>query len=221
MENREHFGALTPRMQAFREEVLEEKPYVEAERAVLVTEAYRAHPNQPRVMMRALMLEKILIEQLIAGPDSEGLLPVCYPDVIINSVLVEDDICTIDFNSRFNEADAGITDPELSLYAFVNTITDALRLDGVVIRIDGSTDVRFRSQVSLDQVFKKNYAIVEESEDEDRDAAADGQGDGGNAQAGQDAGDASGTDTRRADNDSAAASADALVGIVQGEQETE
>ena len=170
-----------------------------------------------------LMLEKILIEQLIAGPDGEGLLPVCYPDVIINSVLVENDICTIDFNSRFNEADAGIADPELSLYAFVNTITDAPRLDGVVIRIDGSTDVRFRSQVSLDQVFKKNYAIVEESEDEDRDAAVDGQGEGGNAQAGDDAGEASNTDTRKADNDSnsTAASADALVGIVQGEQETE
>ena len=31
MENVEHFGALTPRMKAFREEVLDEKPYVDAE----------------------------------------------------------------------------------------------------------------------------------------------------------------------------------------------
>lgn len=60
MENREHFGSLTPRMQAFREEVLDEKPYVDAERAVLATEAYCAHQNQPRVMMRALMLQNIL-----------------------------------------------------------------------------------------------------------------------------------------------------------------
>ncbi|MBO4887284.1 MAG: glycyl radical protein [Firmicutes bacterium] len=60
MENTEHFGRLTERMQAFREEVLDEKPYVEAERALLVTEVYKANMNQPRVMMRALMLEKIL-----------------------------------------------------------------------------------------------------------------------------------------------------------------
>ncbi len=60
MENKEHFGSLSPRMQQFREEVLDEKPYVEAERAVLATKAYEAHRNQPRVMMRALMLEKIL-----------------------------------------------------------------------------------------------------------------------------------------------------------------
>ena len=60
MENKEHFGSLTKRMQAFREEVLDEKPYVDAERAVLATEAYKENQNQPRVMMRALMLKKIL-----------------------------------------------------------------------------------------------------------------------------------------------------------------
>ena len=58
--NSSHFGELTPRMQAFREEMLDEKPYIDAERAVLATEAYRANQNQPNVMKRALMLEKIL-----------------------------------------------------------------------------------------------------------------------------------------------------------------
>ena len=60
MENKEHFGALKERMQAFREEVLDEKPYIDAERALLATEAYRANQNQPQVMKRALMLQKIL-----------------------------------------------------------------------------------------------------------------------------------------------------------------
>ena len=65
MENREHFGALTGRMQAFREEVLDEKPFIDAERAVLATEAYEASKNQPPVMRRALMLERILDEMSI------------------------------------------------------------------------------------------------------------------------------------------------------------
>ena len=60
MENREHFGALTNRMQAFREEVLDEKPYIDAERALLATEVYKAQQNQPNVMKRALMLQNIL-----------------------------------------------------------------------------------------------------------------------------------------------------------------
>lgn len=55
-----HFGELTARMRAFREEMLDERPYIDAERAVLATEAYRESQNQPNVMKRALMLEKIL-----------------------------------------------------------------------------------------------------------------------------------------------------------------
>lgn len=60
MENRVHFGALTDRMKAFREEVLDEKPYIDAERAVLATQAYQENQNQPRIMVRALMLKRIL-----------------------------------------------------------------------------------------------------------------------------------------------------------------
>jgi len=60
MENTKNFGALTERMQAFREEVLDEKPYIDAERAMLVTETYKRHQNQPNVMKRALMLANVL-----------------------------------------------------------------------------------------------------------------------------------------------------------------
>lgn len=65
MENVEHFGKLSERMQCFRNEVLNEKPYVDAERAVLVTDVYKKHQNQPRVMLRALMLKEILENQTI------------------------------------------------------------------------------------------------------------------------------------------------------------
>ncbi len=60
MENKAHFGSLTDRMRTFREEVLDEKPYIDAERALLATQAYKENQNQPRVMVRALMLKKIL-----------------------------------------------------------------------------------------------------------------------------------------------------------------
>lgn len=60
MENKAHFGSLTGRMEAFREEVLNEKPYIDAQRAILATEAYKENLHQPRVMARANMLKKIL-----------------------------------------------------------------------------------------------------------------------------------------------------------------
>lgn len=60
MENVEHFGTLTERMKEFREEVLDEKPYIDAQRAILATLAYKENLNQPRAMVRAKMLEKVL-----------------------------------------------------------------------------------------------------------------------------------------------------------------
>lgn len=65
MENKEHFGELTERMKIFREEVLDEKPHIDAERAILVTESYKKNLNQPPVMKRALGLKNILEKMTI------------------------------------------------------------------------------------------------------------------------------------------------------------
>lgn len=65
MENVKHFGSLTDRMKSFREEVLEEKPYIDAERAILCTKAYKENRDKPRVLLRAIMLKEILYNMSI------------------------------------------------------------------------------------------------------------------------------------------------------------
>lgn len=74
MENVEHFGTLTERMKEFREEVLDEKPYIDAQRAILATLAYKENLNQPRVMVRAKMLEKVLDNMSIYIEDKSLLV---------------------------------------------------------------------------------------------------------------------------------------------------
>ena len=44
MNHTQHFGALTPRMNHFREELLEAEPRVCAERAILTTGSTRTSP---------------------------------------------------------------------------------------------------------------------------------------------------------------------------------
>ena len=69
------FGELTPRMKQFREELIEAKPQVCVERAVITTETYQENQDQPLAIKRALMLQNILDgmsifiepETLIAG----------------------------------------------------------------------------------------------------------------------------------------------------------
>ena len=74
MENKAHFGSLTPRMQEYRESVLDQKPYIDAQRAVLATESYKKNLNQPAVMKRALMLQNILAKMDIYIEDETVLV---------------------------------------------------------------------------------------------------------------------------------------------------
>ncbi|WP_116115556.1 glycyl radical protein [Austwickia chelonae] len=55
-----HFGDLTPRMAAWREQLMETTPSVCVERALLTTETYREHQHEPMVIRRALMLKNVL-----------------------------------------------------------------------------------------------------------------------------------------------------------------
>ncbi|HSN12048.1 MAG TPA: glycyl radical protein [Propionibacteriaceae bacterium] len=55
-----HFGRLTPRMAAWREELLDTPQSVCVERALLTTETYRLHQNEPMVLRRALMVQNVL-----------------------------------------------------------------------------------------------------------------------------------------------------------------
>ncbi len=55
-----HFGRLTPRMAAWREELVDTRQSVCVERAVLTTQTYREHSDQPMVLLRALMLKNVL-----------------------------------------------------------------------------------------------------------------------------------------------------------------
>lgn len=55
-----YFGDLTPRMKHFREELLNAKPQVCVERAMVTTQTYKENQNQPLAIKRALMLKNIL-----------------------------------------------------------------------------------------------------------------------------------------------------------------
>ncbi len=93
-----HFGALTPRMNQFREALLDAKSQVCAERAILTTESYKLHADKPVTLKRAYMLENILRnmtifiepETLIAGnqASSNRSAPI-FPEYAMDWVIRE------------------------------------------------------------------------------------------------------------------------------------
>ena len=55
-----HFGTLTPRMAAWRDELLDTEQSVCVERAVLTTQSYQEHKGLPVVLQRAYMVQSVL-----------------------------------------------------------------------------------------------------------------------------------------------------------------
>lgn len=55
-----YFGKLTPRMQSFREDLLNAKPQICVERALITTKVYKENQDQPLALKRAQMLKEVL-----------------------------------------------------------------------------------------------------------------------------------------------------------------
>ncbi|WP_163627405.1 glycyl radical protein [Lactiplantibacillus plantarum] len=55
-----HFGKLTPMMDRLRDSIIDAKPYVDPERAILTTETYRQHQDEQVDILWAKMLEHVL-----------------------------------------------------------------------------------------------------------------------------------------------------------------
>ena len=68
-----YFGGLTPRMDSFREELLNAKPQICVERARITTAVYKANMHQPLAIRRAMMLKNIL-EQMTIFIEPQTLL---------------------------------------------------------------------------------------------------------------------------------------------------
>lgn len=122
MKNIEHFGDLTPRMNDFREKVLDKKPYICAERALLATESYRLYQNQPPVMKRALMLKNILEKM---------------------SIYIEDETLIVG-NQAASNKDAPIF-PEYTLEFVIDELDKFEKRDGDVFFITEETKAALRS----------------------------------------------------------------------------
>ena len=122
MNNQAHFGTLTPRMNEFREKLLDKKPYICAQRALLATEAYQENQNQPVVMKRALMLKNILEKM---------------------SIYIEDETLLVG-NQASSNRDAPIF-PEYTLEFVLNELDLFEKRDGDVFYITEETKEAIRS----------------------------------------------------------------------------
>ena len=95
--------------------------------------------------------EKVLVEQLIKGPSSDNETAVIPAETKVLSVSVKDHICYVNLDKGFLDT-TNVMNPELPVYAIVNTIIEGSSIGRVQILIDGKDITRVKE-------YKRNQKI--------------------------------------------------------------
>lgn len=113
-----------------------------------------------------MVLERVVLEQLIAGPEKSGGSAFLDSSVKIQKIQTKDGICTVMFDSSVNDSAAEIgVEPRVALYAIVNSICATCdEITGVQFEIAGDDSGKFRGEVDLGQVFSMDYSYIREEE---------------------------------------------------------
>ena len=110
-----------------------------------------------------LSVEKLIVEQLIKGPSQEGERAVVPPETQVLGVSSRDGICYVNLDQEFLRGVSGV-DPEVAVYAIVNSVIEGGGASQVQILVSGETDVSYMNRVTLSKPLTRNLDIVEETD---------------------------------------------------------
>lgn len=130
-------------------------------------------------------MSRLVIEQLIDGPKTEGLSPVLPSDTRILNISLQEGVCYVNLDSNFMTS-AVATIEVLPIYAIVNSLSELTNISKVQIAINGETNRKYREVVALDVLFERNLDLVttlkaeQESAISENNANGNGNGNNGN-----------------------------------------
>lgn len=111
-------------------------------------------------------MEKLVVEQLMKGPDvieglEEGTALATVPSsAVLQKITVSEGICYVDFSEEFLTKIPNITD-RVAIYSVVNSLTELDNVNKVQFLINGETKAIYQSSKGFDQFFERNLDMVE------------------------------------------------------------
>ncbi|MBQ9123266.1 MAG: GerMN domain-containing protein [Lachnospiraceae bacterium] len=107
-------------------------------------------------------MEKLVLEELIKGPDSSfaEAHALINPATKIVSVSVKDGICYVNLDSTFTTQIYNGT-AEVVLYSIVNSLTELGNVKKVQFSIDGVSEITYREKYSFTTIFERNLDLIE------------------------------------------------------------
>ena len=119
--------------------------------------------NRRGVYSSNIAMEKLVIEQLIKGPNAEDIYPTVNANTKVISVNVKDGTCYVNLDENFLKQTTGVN-AEVTIYSITNSLVELPNINKVQISINGDTNYMFCESISLTNVFERNLDIVESVE---------------------------------------------------------
>lgn len=112
-----------------------------------------------------IAMEKLVVEQLINGPENSELYPTINPETKIVNVTVKDGICYVNLSEEFLTQIYQVT-PEISIYSLVDSLVELPNVNKVQISVNGETAVTYQESISLTTVFERNLDLLYSGKEE-------------------------------------------------------
>lgn len=107
-----------------------------------------------------ISMEKLVVEQLIKGPNNEELFPTVNPETKINNVTVKDGICYVNLNENFLTQMTNVSS-EVTIYSITNSLVELPNVNKVQISINGNTEGTYRESIPFSTIFERNLELIE------------------------------------------------------------
>ena len=110
-------------------------------------------------------LERIVLEQVIQGPNGNFAYPTVNSETKVINVTTRDRRCYINLNREFLNGQQGVL-AQTAIYSIVNSLCELPTIESVQISVDGNPDAIFMESISLTGSFSMNREIVENQQGE-------------------------------------------------------
>lgn len=107
-----------------------------------------------------ISLEKLVVEKLVEGPMSEGAYPTINPATKIVSVTVKDGTCYVNLSNEFLSQPYNVAS-DVTIYSITNSLVELSNVNRVQISVNGETNISYRENMSLNNVFERNLDILD------------------------------------------------------------
>lgn len=108
-------------------------------------------------------LEKVIVEQLIAGPTEDGYYATIPKDTKVMSVTIKDGVCYVNLDTGFTAQGYDVLG-SVTIYSIVNSLTELPDITSVQILVNGETSITYKDNISLETTFQRNTEIIEKEE---------------------------------------------------------